>query len=149
MTVLPQPGSERVRSSQGRDCDLQPCGDERRRRPEQMDVVVASREVRQQPHKPPRPERFFSQPVGEPSDSPSGIDLEQTVRGLLRGFGLKVGDVSRVRCQRASASSRPGTSCWRRAWTRLVQTVTLGPPRSMQRSGGCLQVRNSPRSRPQ
>ena len=53
------------------------------------------------------------------------IDLEQTVRGLLRGFGLKVGDVSRVigdvsrvSCQRASASSRPGTSCWRRSSSR-------------------------------
>ena len=46
------------------------------------------------------------------------IDLEQTVRGLLRGFGLKVGDVSRASYRRASGSSRPGTSCWRRSSSR-------------------------------
>ncbi len=34
------------------------------------------------------------------------IDLEQTVRGLLRGFGLKVGDVSRGKRRAAAGGAR-------------------------------------------
>lgn len=39
------------------------------------------------------------------------MDLEQTLRGLLRGFGLKVGDVSRANWPHAYASWQPGTPC--------------------------------------
>ena len=44
------------------------------------------------------------------------MDLEQTLRGLLRGFGLKVGDVAGASCRRACASWWRGTPCWSGSW---------------------------------
>ena len=40
-------------------------------------------------------------------------DVELSIRGILRGFGLKVGEVSKGRSRPESGSWRPGTRCWR------------------------------------
>ncbi len=46
------------------------------------------------------------------------IDFEQTIRGLLRGFGLKVGDVSRGKLPARIPELAAGTSFWRRSSSR-------------------------------
>ncbi len=61
-------------------------------------------------------------------------DVELSLRGLLRGFGLKVGEIARGSMPRACARWWRGTRCWSRSRRRCCKPVR----RSEQRSASCI-----------
>ena len=64
-------------------------------------------------------------------------DVELSIRGILRGFGLKVGEVSRVGSPPGSKSWPPATRCWERSSARCCRRAMACGPSSCACTGGC------------
>ena len=64
-------------------------------------------------------------------------DVELSIRGMLRGFGLKVGEVSKGRFAARIGNWSPATRCWERSSARCCRLARACGPSSCACTGGC------------
>ena len=65
------------------------------------------------------------------------VDVELSIRGLLRGFGLKLGEVSKGGSRRGSASWSRASRCWSGWSSRCCGRATCCGPSTRSCTGRC------------